>query len=151
MKSGLSLVNCLAAGLVGLAALLSSGCASVPGFRDRPVDPETKYTSNSDMYAVDIHPAFGKATRWEGPILKGMTVQSALEASGALGKIRHAEVELFRPVPENGTVLKLPAELQPNKRMVKYEQDYAILPGDRIVVRPSQSSNPLDQVLDRMR
>ncbi len=152
MKFENRLTSCSATGLLGLAVLLSSGCATLPSFGGRaPVKTEQKYSPDADMYVVDIHPAHGQPTRWEGPILKGMTVQSALEASGALGKIRNADVEVIRPVPENGTVLRMPADLQPNKRLVKYEQDYAILPGDRIVVKPAQTQNALEKLLGNLK
>ena len=151
MWFGIRKTKLSAASLIGLAVLLSSGCATVPGFHGKSAEIESRFSPNADMYVVDIHPQFGQPTRWEGPILKGMTVQSALEASGALGKIKNADVELIRPVPENGTVLKMPADLQPNKRLVKYEQDYAILPGDRIVVRPKTTGNPFERAMGKFK
>jgi hypothetical protein len=121
------------------------GCASVP--KTVPVDERASFQATGDRYAVDIETGFGKPVHWEGPVIRDLTVQGALEASGALRRIRVPEIEIIRVVPESGQLLRLKAQMQPGKRVVKYEQDYAILPGDRLIVRQVKGQNPLEKAL----
>lgn len=130
---------------MGCLAILVSGCATVP--RSVPVDERAAFQTTADRFAVDIDTGFGKPVHWEGPVTQGLTVHGALEASGAFRRIRVPEVEILRNVPESGQLLRLKAQMQPGKRVVKYEQDYAILPGDRLVVRQLKGQNPLENVL----
>lgn len=122
-----------------------SGCAAVPNAV--PVDERASFPTTGDRYAVDIDTGFGKPVHWEGPVTDGLTVHGALEASGTFRRIRVPEVEVIRVVPESGQLLRLKSQMQPGKRVVKYEQDYAILPGDRLIVRQFKGPNPLEKAL----
>lgn len=88
------------------------------------------------MYLVDMVPFMGESISHKGQIRNNMTVQNALEESGALKKFRKMEVQLYRIVQGSGRTLNMPVEMQPGKKLVKFEQDYALHPGDRIVVKP---------------
>ena len=91
------------------------------GLRCIPVDGEPK---TFDGYLQN-----DSAT---GPV----TVQTALEESGAVGRYRNMEITMYRRVSESGRLLKLPVSYVPRSDSVKVEQDYALHPGDRIVIKP---------------
>ncbi len=98
-------------------------------------------------YFVEMHPIIGKAKLFQGAISQPTTVQNALQQSGAFKMTNSMTVDLHRQLP-NGGVLKLPVEFKKN-RQVKYEQDYALHPHDRIVVQ-AKSNSPLDKLVDQV-
>ena len=136
-------------GLLGLVFVLS-GCSSLSMLPSgkMEVPPASEQENAQGMYLVDIHPSFAKKTSYKGQLRPGMTVQNALEESGAFGKVKGMEVDLYRIVEGKGRTLKMPVELQKGKRVVRFEQDYAVHPGDRIVVKAKSSA--LDGVLNRL-
>lgn len=98
---------------------------------------------------VEIRPAMGEPVRWSGPVSEGMTVQNVLEKSGAAKKIRAPQIDLVRKVPDQYQPLRMRSEYKPGTRRVKYEEDYAIHPGDRILVRPKEVANPIEKFLGK--
>jgi hypothetical protein len=66
-----------------------------------------------------------------------MTVQAALEKSGAIRRYRNMDISILRIVEGTGQPLVLKVSYQPAKKMVSTEQDYALLPGDRVLVEPA--------------
>ena len=128
--------------------LISSGCASM--LQNNAVTPaEPPTAESSGNYYVEMHPAFGKPTIFKGELNGAVTVQTALEQSGATKKFRGMNVGLFRIVKENGRGLKLPVEYKYRDRQVAQHQNYALHPEDRIVVA-KKSHSPLDQVIDSL-
>lgn len=125
--------------------LTLTGCTAIDGGASGRM-PDNPVPAQNGRYAVEINTGFGQPVRWEGAITDGLTVQGALEESGAFRRIRVPEVELVRAVPDQRQNLRMICTMQPGKRRVKYEQDYAILPGDRLIVRPASSEIPLQQV-----
>lgn len=124
--------------IVGLA----SGCSSFNVASSKPV--EANAPLSSDIYRVEMYFNHGEPKAYEGnlnsnPTNGPVTVQTALEVSGAVGRYRNMEVTLYRRVEESGKLLKLPIVFQPRTDSVKVEQDYALYPGDRIVIRPVTS------------
>jgi hypothetical protein len=77
----------------------------------------------------------GEPTIFTGKLTGPVTVQQALEESGAIDKYKGMQVDLAREVPDKATVLKLPILFDPDTRSVLEEQNYAIHPGDEILVR----------------
>lgn len=78
----------------------------------------------------------------DGPI----TIQTALERSGAIKKYRNMEIELFRKVEGAYQPLKMPAIYDAGAKMVRPETDYGLRAGDSILVR-TKSENPLSKVM----
>jgi len=74
------------------------------------------------MFAGDI----------DGP----MTVQDALVAAGAPKKYRSMNVTLIREVEGSNRPLRMVCDYDAATRSVQIEQNYAIHPGDRILVEP---------------
>ena len=52
----------------------------------------------------------------------------------------------MRPVADKGQVLKMACEFQPGKPLIKFEQDYALHKGDRILIQPKK--NFLEKLID---
>ncbi len=134
--------------VVATFAMACTGCVSVfPNLNTSAVpavtNPETVANATANYY-VEMHPVLGKPKVYTGVISKPTTVQEALEASGALKEYPAMLVDLHRRLP-NGASHKLPVEFKKGKQ-VKYEQDYALHPNDRIVVQ-AKSNSPLDKIV----
>lgn len=130
-------------------ALAQSGCSTLTNLKvEPPVTPVPEQAANG-MFMVDFVPLVGKRTSFKGQIRNNMTVQDALEESEALKQIRNAKVTVFRIVRGSGKPLKLPVNLMRGKRQVKFEEDYALHPGDRIVVE-ARGANGLDKVIENL-
>jgi len=92
------------------------------------------------QYQMQLIPGFGKPTVEKVDITGPMTVQDALEASGAIRKFRGMKITLSRIIKDKGTLLKLPVEYQVRSKTVRTEQNYEVLPGDTITVSPKKNS-----------
>ena len=114
----------------------STGCASFANFG---AGRERKDSGNSGQhYQVEMSNMVGMPTVYEGQLEKDMTVQGALERSGAIRRYRKMDVSVLRVVEGSGQPLKMVVQYNPGKKMVSPEQDYALLPGDRVIVQPSR-------------
>lgn len=125
--------------------MIYCGCASVANFgssgkRMDEVDP-------SRRYQVEMANMVGQPVMFEGTIENNMTVQAALEKSGAIRRYRKMDVSILRTVEGTGQPLVLKVSYLPGKKMVSSEQDYALLPGDRVLVEPA--SGFLDRLTTR--
>ena len=105
-----------------------------------PVEPPAPFY-------VEMHPILGKPKVYEGEIAQPITVQNALQQSGAFKFTNSMTVDLHRQLPDGG-ILKMPVEFKKN-RQVMYEQDYALHPHDRIVVQ-AKSNSPFDKLVDQV-
>jgi hypothetical protein len=98
-------------------------------------------------FVVEIRPENGKPKAVEKPLAEQTFVQSALEQTGALKKFKRAFVEVYRPLP-NGGWHKMNLEFDRENHRVPPEYDYALLPGDRIIVT-EDTSNIMDDIIER--
>ena len=73
-------------------------------------------------------------------IQQGMTVQDVLEQSGATKRWKRLRVLVKRVIPGKQMRHRLEVDYDVNERRVPFEQDYAILPNDIILVAPDQTS-----------
>ena len=101
------------------------------------------------MYQVEMSGSFKKASVFQGEIDGPITVQTALERSGAISKFRGMDIMIYRVVKETNRGLKLPVDYQYSEKAVVSHQDYALHPNDRIVVT-SMSNNALDKFVDAL-
>lgn len=133
---------------VCVATILVSGCATF-----KPADKQEMPVGQSSgqpvgTYTVEFRDVFGSGKPYVGKIdEKNPWVQTALEDSGAWKRYRSMNIIIERKVPGRYQPLEIPVEVQPRKREVKYEQDYALLPGDKVIVSP-KSTNPIVQMLE---
>ena len=132
------LKSCVPMIVVIFACLMGTGCSTLDTASNSapPITGETSNVAVNGMYAVNVFPAFGeKATSFKAKIRGNMTVQNALEESGAIKSARNAEIKLHRIVQGTGRIVKMPVEMQTNGRSVSFQHDYALHSGDRLVIR----------------
>lgn len=115
--------------------VIFSGCASFAnlgsfGNKSEAIDP-------SRRYQVAMANMVGQPVVFEDNIENNMTVQAALEKSGAIRRYRNMDISILRSVEGTGEPLVLKVAYQPAQKMVSPEQDYALLPGDRVMIEPS--------------
>lgn len=101
--------------------------------------------ANAGQYQVKME-TFTGSKMYKGTIEGPMTIQTALERSGAIKKYRNMDIELFRKVEGAYQPLKMPAIYNAGKKMVRPETDYGLLAGDSILVR-KKSENPLTSMV----
>ncbi|MFN0021035.1 MAG: hypothetical protein ACKVP0_22480 [Pirellulaceae bacterium] len=95
--------------------------------------------ANTDKVEVIFQPDRGQAERLERPLTEATTVQQMLVQTGALKKYRRIEVEVMRPLP-NGGAHKIPCEYDRETRQINPESDYALMPGDRVIIKEDAST-----------
>jgi hypothetical protein len=132
--------------LLAGAAILS-GLAGCSMFQERPepkISSEVMADSGAPKppagpkYVIEMRPDKGKGQVTERTLNEPTHMQAALEATGAAKKFKRAIVEVYRPLPKGGWH-KMTLEFDNPNHRVPPEYDYAILPGDRIVVREDPS------------
>jgi hypothetical protein len=101
----------------------------------------------SAKYFVEIRPEKGKPQAVSRELSDQMHVQMALEQTGAAKKFSRMQLELYRPLPGGGWH-KMILEFDRDAHRVPPEFDYALLPGDRIVVT-EDTSTVLDDILEK--
>jgi hypothetical protein len=138
--------------LLALLPLATSGCVSmgtfttaldgwVPSGGRRLVEDEPRIF-------VELRPSVGSRVRKAYPIDRDLVVQDALDLARASSKFAKMNVYVYRQDP-SGRKVKFGADYDVAKRRVKYESDYALHPGDTIVVE-EDASNALTETLDRI-
>jgi hypothetical protein len=98
-------------------------------------------------FSVEVRPEKGKPQSVEKEMSEQLHVQTALEQTGVAKKFPRCYIELYRPLP-NGGWHKMVLEFDRENHRVPAEFDYAVLPGDRIVVT-EDPTNLLDDFIAR--
>jgi hypothetical protein len=136
---------------LGLLAAGLSGCAGF-GTSKSGLDAELSKASGAAAASVQtakfdvvFQPKSGKPEHIERSLSEPLTVQQALEQSGGLKKFRRVEIELVRQLPSGG-VHTIPCEFDRSTRRINPEFDYALMPGDKVVVK-EDSSTIIDDML----
>jgi hypothetical protein len=126
--------------LLGLVAIASGlvGCAAfhekaTPKLTAEIAPGAAHVASPSAKYSVEVRPESGKPQAIEKELGNQMHVQTALEQCGIAKKWPRMDVELHRPLPSGG-YHRMRLEFDTQEHRVPPESDYALLPGDRIVV-----------------
>ena len=134
-----------------LAAASLSGCASL-GTPKSDMNAEISKTGlpggeAAGIAKVDIifQPDRGQPERMERSLTEPTTVQQMLVQSGAVKKYGRIEVELLRPLP-NGGSHRIPCEYDRATKQINPENDYALMPGDRVVVK-EDASTVIDDIM----
>ena len=135
--------------LLGLSLVATSGCMGGLGLNGANVPTETVPKNSTGRYRVEMSGNFSKSGIFEGDIDGEITVQDALERSGATKKFRNMDIMVYRVVKENGRGLKMPVTYKGRTKSVLPEQDYAIHPNDRIVIE-ARSNNAIDKIVDSL-
>ena len=140
--------------VLGVAAILSCfvGCSMFKEQTTPKLNSEITKGPAPDApppakYTVEIRPENGKPQAVEKTLTDQTYVQTALEQTGAAKKFQRATIEVFRPLPSGGWH-KMNLELDKDTHKVPPEYDYAVLPGDRIVVI-EDTTTIMDDVMER--
>lgn len=94
---------------------------------------------SAGKYIVEFRADKGKPQAVELDVTNQLHMQTALDQSGAAKKWSRMDIELYRPLP-NGGWHKMEIEFDRGAHRVPPEYDYAVLPGDRIVVKEDAAS-----------
>jgi hypothetical protein len=131
----------LAASSAGCTTLGMKSLGGMLGDDDKPaaIDP-------ASSYQVIFVPTEGKPEQLQRTLSGSIHVQEALEQTGAMKKFRRIEVELVRPLP-SGQFHRIVCEYDVGTKQVTPEFDYALLPGDRLIVK-EDPSNMFDDMLN---
>lgn len=135
-------------GLVCATCMMLTGCSSLDSLASKKV-PVVENSVQSGQYRVEMHSSLGKAKPYVGTIAGDMTVQDALESSGAIKKYRAMDIEVLRVVDTQDSGprgLRMKVNFESRYRSVMPEQNYSLHNGDRIVIKPL-NKNPLSKVV----
>ena len=140
--------------LLGISAILSCfvGCSMFkeevsPKLRAEVTPGPTPDAPPPAKYIVEIRPEQGKPQSVEKTLADQTYIQTALDQTGASKKFKRASIEVFRQLPTGGWH-KMNLELDKETHRVPPEFDYAVLPGDRIVVI-EDTATIIDDMMER--
>ncbi len=129
--------------IVLLALSVSGGCSLLT---PRSATEEMDRAANAPTYKVIFANNLGGDPEiFTGRLTRPITVHEALVESGATQRYRSMLVDLARAVPEQNQVLKLPITWDTETDHVLEEQNYAVHPGDEILVR-RDNAGPFDAI-----
>jgi hypothetical protein len=101
---------------------------------------ETTPTEPAGTCTVELRTRTRRPQTLEVPLSDQTRVQDVLDASRATSKFRNLDVFILRPTPQaSEPMLKLGCRFDHKARRIVLETDYAVLPGDRVVVREDTS------------
>jgi hypothetical protein len=89
---------------------------------------------------VIFQPEKGQPQRMERSLTEPTTVQQMLVQSGGLKKYRRVEVEVIRQRPTGGGHFTIPCEYDRETKQIDPANDYALMPGDRVVIKEDTST-----------
>lgn len=131
---------------------LGSGCSTVTSMVGKPLPVEdSQMAAARGTYSVEMYNKFGQPRQFKDALTGNTTVSDALQKSGAIKKFTDLDVEILRIVEHKGKSrgLRMPVEFDSGRGGPSPEQDYALLDGDRIVVKP-KSNNGLVKMVGAM-
>jgi len=123
---------------------MATGCSALP-LASTAGNIVDSAPASAGQYQVKME-FFSGSKMFQGDINGPVTIQDALESSGAIKKFRNMEIDLFRQVEGAYQPLKMAALYDASKKRVRPETDYGLRAGDSIRVR-TKSENPLSKVM----
>lgn len=137
-----------------LVSSLTTGCSSLPSGAGLPLlgasskKAAAEETASQANCTVEMHGGSKRPKAVQVPITPNTHVQDVLVASKAAKRFSNPEVVLVRRV-ENGSqrTLKLACRYDRKEDRIAWDTDYAVHPGDRILVREDQA-NPMGSMLN---
>lgn len=133
--------------LLALAVLLgtAAGCST---FKPRQLDVLHLFTPRRPKppaegepgYTVTLVPSSGGSESFRMPLEEMVTIQEALEQSGAIREFDRIELFLERTIPNTDRVHRMKITFDRAKHAVTPETDYAIRSGDRLIVKEDASN-----------
>jgi hypothetical protein len=140
--------------MLSLAAIFA-GLVGCSAFKEKVVPTlNAEVTPGSSMaapaaakYFVEVRPDKAQPLAVEKELTDQIHVQTALDQSGALRKFHRAHIKLYRPLAAGGWH-KMNLEFDRENHRIPSEYDYALLPGDRVIVI-EDTTTVLDDLLGR--
>jgi hypothetical protein len=142
--------------VVALASLSGSlGCASLAPQESPKLTAEVvpgqaagQPAFGASTYTVELRTSGGQSQTKQQELTGPLRVQEALEGTKADKKFKRFFVALDRPLPD-GRAHHMELTYDRGIKRLEPEYDYAILPGDRIVVTEDKST-VLDDLMERI-
>ena len=147
----LFLLGCLLPLASGCTTLKFPGSSLLPGLQGTKakVAVDDQAVPDSQTVVVELYRVNGLAGRVRVPVKPGMVVQNVLEDSGALDRFSRMSIKLKRRVDGQQGYLPLTAVYDHGRKTVRPESNYAIRPGDFLIVTedPTTSTDEMVQQL----
>ena len=128
-------IPAIAIACAAISVAFTCGCSTL-GQHNRADTELSEIDSDLPTYKVIFASNMGgEPTIYTGRITKPMTVHDALVESGAVAKYPGMKIDLARKVPGRNEVLRLDINYDSKESHVVEEWNYAVHPGDEILVR----------------
>lgn len=138
---------------IGLCLMLSGmGCSTLSISDALPMlgGDRTELSESPEQRAtctVEMRLSAGRTKSVEVPLTAESRVQDVLDASQATKKFRNLEVFIMRRTNHaSQPVLRMDCNFDRKKRQISWESDYAVIHGDRIIVREDRS-DPFQKIV----
>ena len=150
-RQTLLLLGCLLPLASGCTTLKSPGSSllSGPGETKAEVAVDDQAVPDSQTMVVELHRLNGLAGRVRVPVKPGMVVQNVLEESGAFDQFSRMTIKLKRRVDGRQGYLPLTAVYDHGRKTVRPESNYAIRPGDFLIVTEDTTTST-DEMVQQM-
>jgi hypothetical protein len=140
--------------LIVVTAFAATGCTS---FHPRQLDVLHVFgprrpkppAPGEPAFTMVIDPALGKTDAYPVPLENPISVQQALVETGTLYYFRRQKLFVERQVPEAGRSLRMPVKFDYGAGAVTPDTDYALLPGDRLIVS-EDTTTIFDQAMEEI-
>ena len=134
--------------LSGCAIFSSPGNSMLSRFQgeknDQPADDGL--TASDQTVVVELHRERGLAGRLRVPVKPGMVVQDALEGSGGIDRFDRMTIKVRRFVKGQQAYLPITAVYDHDRDEVRPESNYAIQPGEILIITEDTSSSTDDML-----
>jgi len=136
-------------GMASMAVLLLSGCSvmDIGGKQTLPLPEAAAMAAPAPGASItmEIRPAGRKPEMVQLQLDNGTTIQQALEKAGLVKRFRRMKIEVMRVTGEQRA--KLDAKYDHTKAQVNPLYDYALHPGDHLIVA-QDTATTLDDMLE---
>jgi hypothetical protein len=99
----------------------------------------TAGAENSGKVILEVRPESRSAQTAHVPLSEVSHAQNALDRSRDMKKFRRSLVDIYRPMPD-GSSLRLTCKIDPKSKKIEAGSDYALHPGDYVVVSEDPST-----------
>lgn len=123
-----------------------TGCANIGPLGSFALPKNEPAVENKAVGQCTVEFQRGRKTESQTlPVTAETRVQTVLEQTKAYSKFGRMEVMVVRPANKKPQqVVKLVANIDLKKKQVSWDTDYAVLPGDRVIIKKDDST-----ILDR--
>ncbi|MBM3998414.1 MAG: hypothetical protein FJ297_02535 [Planctomycetes bacterium] len=125
--------------VLGVIAALETGCAPIPLSKASLSAAGGTPAPPRGTVVVELHGGGKNPKILEMPLGESTHVQDAVVHSGALRKFRRVHASVVRATPE-GRRHKMDCEFDVSSRRIKAEYDYALMPGDYVIIRKDDTT-----------